>query len=108
MTVVKAVRSVDFDFSDDPHCSICTKPLKFGDGAIAFLFHMPHRLVCCDKCSHAFVSSFIQDYAKLIEGDAIFNSNIKRHNAVSMQKACDNISKSMTEWVTAYDEFNSI
>lgn len=108
MALVRAVRTADFDFSNDPHCSQCGKKLKFGDGAIAFLFKMPNRLVCCEKCSHAFVSSFIQDYAGLLAGDAVFNTNIQKHNAVSIQKACDNISKSLSEWVEAHDEFSSL
>jgi hypothetical protein len=108
MTVVRAVRSVDFDFSDTPNCSVCSKELKFGDGAIAFVFRVPNRLVCCEKCSHAFVSAFIQDYDKLLAGDAVFNSAINKPQAVNISKACNNINKALSDWVEAHDEFSSL
>ena len=108
MTVVRAVRASDFDFSDTPSCSSCSKVLKFGDGAIAFVFHVPNRVVCCEKCSHAFVSSFIKDYDELLSGGQVFNSGITKRQAVNIGTACNNISKSLSDWVEAYDEFSSL
>lgn len=107
MSVIKPTNT-HVDFSEPPQCSNCNQPLKFGDGAIGFRYHSSGHLVCCESCSHIFMRSFIQDYATLISGDTVFTTPINHHTAERIIEACDNISKSMGEWLQAHKQFSSL
>lgn len=95
---------------EDLECTGCGQMTRLGDTVIVYNTYVRNQnIVFCEKCAHRIMSALIQDYAKMIELNNVFEhqppAGFRTHAVIEASKS---IGASLEEWLQYYQKFKSL